>query len=134
MRGQLERRANELQVGHAIRWRGRINQWEHSELMRACDAVVVPSRNEPFGIVVLEAWAAGKPVVASEVGGPGELIWHNINGLKIYPNPESIAWGLGTLFTNWDWGRQMGRHGRSEAETNFTWDKIADRTEACYAA
>ncbi len=133
MRHDLERRAGELRVNHAIRWLGRLSPGEHSALMRACDVVVVPSRNEPFGIVVLEAWAAGKPVVASEAGGPGEIIWHNVNGLKIYPRPDSVGWGLGTLFTNWEWGRRMGRHGRSEAETHYTWDKIAERTEACYA-
>lgn len=134
MRGELERRAHELGVNHAIRWLGRLGPAEHSELLRACDVVCVPSRNEPFGIVVLEGWAAGKPVVASEVGGPGEIIWHNVNGLKIYPNPDSVGWGLGTLFTNWDWARRMGRHGRSEAETSFTWERIAERTEACYAS
>lgn len=133
MRGDLERRAHELGVAHAIRWLGRLDPGRHAELMKACDIVCVPSRNEPFGIVVLEAWAAGKPVVASEVGGPGELIWHTINGLKIYPNPDSIAWGLGTAFTNWDWARRMGRYGRADAETKFTWDKIAEQTERCYA-
>lgn len=133
MRGALERRAEELRVNYAIRWLGRLGAAEHSELVRACDVVVVPSRNEPFGIVILEAWAAGKPVVASEVGGPGEIVWHTVNGLKIRPNPDSVGWGLGTLFTNWDWARRMGRHGRVEAETNFTWEKIAERTEAVYA-
>jgi glycosyltransferase involved in cell wall biosynthesis len=92
----------------------------------------VPSRNEPFGIIVLEAWAAGKPVVASQIGGPGELIWHAINGLKIYPNPDSVGWGLGTVFTNWDWARRMGRYGRVDAETAFSWDRIAEQTERCY--
>ncbi len=92
----------------------------------------MPSRNEPFGIIVLEAWAAGKPVVASQIGGPGEIIGHAINGLKIYPTVDSIGWGLGTLFTNWDWARRMGRYGRTDAETEFTWDKIAEQTERCY--
>ena len=62
------------------------------------------------------------------------LIWHTVNGLKIYPNPDSVAWGLGTLFTNWDWARRMGRYGRTDAETNFTWDRIAEHTERCYAS
>lgn len=134
MRGDLERRANELNVNHAIRWLGRLGAQEHAELMKACDVVVVPSRNEPFGIVVLEAWAAGKPVVATEVGGPGEFVWHTVNGLKIYPNPESVGWGLGTLFTNWDWGRRMGSYGRVDAEKKFSWDRIAERTEHAYAS
>jgi glycosyltransferase involved in cell wall biosynthesis len=134
MRGDLERRVHELRVAHAVRWFGRLSPSEQSDMFRACDVVCVPSRNEPFGIIVLEAWAAGKPVVASQVGGPNELIWHNVNGLKVYPNPDSVGWGLGTLFTNWEWARRMGRYGRTDAETNFTWDRIAQTTERCYAS
>lgn len=132
MRKALERRVNELRVGHAVRWFGRLSPGDQVEMFKACDAVCVPSRNEPFGIIVLEAWAAGKPVVASQIGGPGEFVWHNVTGLKIWPTPDSIGWGLGTLFTNWEWARSMGRNGRVAAETSFTWDKIAQDTEHCY--
>jgi len=132
MRGDLERRVQELGIAPAVRWFGRLSAGEQADLFRACDVVCVPSRNEPFGIIVLEAWAAGKPVVASQIGGPGELIWHTINGLKIYPNPDSVGWGLGTVFTNWDWARRMGRYGRVDAETGFSWDRIAEQTERCY--
>ena len=132
MRGQLERRVNELGIGHAVRWFGRLSLGDQVEMFKACDAVCVPSRNEPFGIIVLEAWAASKPVVASQIGGPGEFVWHNVNGLKVWPTTESVGWGLGTLFTNWEWARWMGRNGRIAAETAFTWDKIAEQTENCY--
>src|ERR1019366_4056466 len=100
---------------------------EQVDLFKACDVVCVSSRNEPFGIIVLEDWAASKPVVASQIGGPGEFVWHNVNGLKIYPTVESVGWGLGTLFTNWEWARWMGHNGRVAAETAFTWDKIAEQ-------
>ena len=132
LRGQLEQRVGELGVSHAVRWFGRLSMAEQMDIFRACDVVCVPSRNEPFGIIVLEAWAAGKPVVATQVGGPNELIWHAVNGLKVHPTPESLGWGLGTLFTNWDWARRMGRYGRTDAETQFSWDRIAQNTECCY--
>lgn len=132
LRGSLERRVRDLRVGHAVRWFGRLNSGEQTEMFKACDVVCVPSRNEPFGIIVLEAWAAGKPVVASQIGGPGEFVWHNVNGLKIYPTVESVGWGLGTLFTNWAWARWMGHNGRVAAETAFTWDRIAQETAQCY--
>ena len=132
LRGDLERRTRELGVAHAVRWFGRLSASEQSEIFRASDVVCVPSRNEPFGIIVLEAWAAGKPVVASQIGGPGELIWHTVNGLKIYPNPDSIGWGLGTVFKDWEWARRMGRYGRTDAEAHFSWNRIAEQTERCY--
>jgi glycosyltransferase involved in cell wall biosynthesis len=132
LRRDLEHRVRALGVQHAIRWFGYMPSGQAIELFKSCDVVCVPSRNEPFGIIVLEAWAAGKPVVASQVGGPGEFVWHNVNGLKVYPTVDSIGWGLGTLFTNWEWARWMGRNGRVAAESAFTWDKIADTTVQCY--
>jgi glycosyltransferase involved in cell wall biosynthesis len=134
LRGELERRVHQLGVAHAVRWFGRLTPSEQADMFRACDVVCVPSRNEPFGIIVLEAWAAGKPVVATQTGGPNELIWHTVNGLKVYPNPDSLGWGLGTLFMNWEWARRMGRYGRTDAETQFSWDRIAEHTERCYSS
>ena len=132
LRGDLEGRARQLGVAPAVRWLGMLNSQQHAKLFKACDAVCVPSRNEPFGIVVLEGWAARKPVVATNHGGPGEFVWHNVNGLKIHPAVESVGWGLGTLFTNWEWARWMGRNGRIAVETTFTWDNIAEKTLQCY--
>ncbi len=132
LRGELEQRARQLGVAHATRFLGYRNGGELPELYKACDVVCMPSRNEPFGIAALEGWAAGKPVVASQNGGPSEFIWHNVNGLKIFPTPESIGWGIGTLFTNFEWARWMGANGRRAAETVFNWDRIAETTEQCY--
>lgn len=132
MRASVEHRTRQLGVAHATRFVGHKNGGELSSLYRACDVVCVPSRNEPFGIVILEAWSAGKPVVVSKNGGPDEFVWHEVNGLKIYPHPESIAWGLGTLFTNFEWARWMGNNGRIAVESGFTWDAVADRTLSAY--
>jgi glycosyltransferase involved in cell wall biosynthesis len=132
MRPFVERRTHELRVAHATRFLGYRNGGELIDLYKACDAVCVPSRNEPFGIVVLEAWSAGKPVIASKNGGPDEYVWHEVNGLKIYPNPNSVGWGVGTLFTNFEWARWMGRNGRVAVESAFTWDRIADRVLEVY--
>jgi glycosyltransferase involved in cell wall biosynthesis len=132
MRETVEQRAHHLNVAHAMRFVGFKSGWELTDLFKACDVVCVPSRNEPFGIVVLEAWSAGKPVVVSLNGGPNEYVWHEVNGLKIYPNPGSVAWGLGTLFTNFEWARWMGRNGRIAVESAFTWDAIGDQVLSVY--
>jgi glycosyltransferase involved in cell wall biosynthesis len=132
MRQGLENRARQLGVAHATRFLGFKNGRELPEIYKACDVVCVPSRNEPFGIVVLEGWSAGKPVVVTRNGGPDEYVSHEVNGLKIYPNPNAVGWGLGTLFTNFDWARWMGRNGRAAVESGFTWDHVADRVLDVY--
>ncbi len=132
MRGPVERRARELGVGHACRFYGVFPRGELIELYKACDCVCVPSRNEPFGIVILEAWAAGKPVVSTMNGA--EFVWHGVNGYRIYPNPDSIAWGIGTMFSNFEHARWMGRNGRQAVETAFSWDTIAGHTLGVYTS
>jgi hypothetical protein len=57
---------------------------------------------------------------------------HEKNGLKIYPRPDSVAWGVNRIFSNFDWSRQLGRNGRVFLEESFSWDKIADATLEVY--
>jgi glycosyltransferase involved in cell wall biosynthesis len=132
LKGELERRAHQLGVAHATRFLGHRNGSELPDLYKASDAVCVPSRNEPFGISAIEAWAAGKPVVATNCGGPAEYMWHNVTGLKIDPTVDSVGWGIGTLFTDFEWARWMGANGRRAAEQAFNWDTIAGETERSY--
>lgn len=132
MRSAVERRADELSVSHATRFLGFKTGRELIDLYKACDVVCVPSRNEPFGIVVLEAWSAEKPVVATKNGGTDEYIWHEVNGLKIDPTPDSIAWGLGTLCNNFEWARWMGHNGKITVEAAFNWEVVAERTLSIY--
>lgn len=134
MRKGLEERAKQLSISHAVRFLGFRDGEELVDLFKMCDALCVPSRNEPFGIVVLEAWSCGKPVVATMNGGPNEYVRHNIDGLKIYANTDSVAWGLGTLFADWPAARQMGENGKQAVAESFTWDVIAGRTLEAYAA
>ena len=132
MRRTVEARADDLGVTHCTRFLGFQMNGSLADLYKACDVVCVPSRNEPFGIVILEAWSAGKPVVSTRNGGPEEFVWHGVNGLKVYANPQSIAWGLGTIFGDFDRARWMGRNGRIAAEAAFTWDAVAEQTLNVY--
>src|SRR5581483_4783838 len=74
--------AHHLGVSHALRILGDRRGRELTNLFKACDIVAVPSRNEPFGIVILEGWSACKPVVSTKRGGPAEFVWHGVNGLQ----------------------------------------------------
>jgi len=132
MRGSVENRTRQLGIAHATRFLGFQANGMLTRLYKACDVVCVPSRNEPFGIVVLEAWSADKPVVSTINGGPAEFVWHEVNGIKVYAHPDSIAWGLGTLFTNFEWGRWMGANGRIAAEAGFSWEHISSQVLDVY--
>ena len=123
---------HQLRVAHAMRVLGVVRGRELINLFKACDVVAVPSRNEPFGIVILEGWSAHKPVVSTKRGGPAEFVWHEVNGLHVDDTPESVAWGLGTLIADHDRCRWMGRNGRATVDAAFSWDSIAEQTELVY--
>lgn len=105
---------------------------DYIDLMRAIDICAVPSRNEPFGIIILEAWAAGKPVVATNAGGPREFIWHDVNGFLVDSCPEGLAHGLGSLLADHDHCRALGANGRRAVEEQFNWDNVSSYTEGVY--
>jgi glycosyltransferase involved in cell wall biosynthesis len=124
--------AHRLGVAHALRMLGTKTGREVTDLFKACDILAVPSRNEPFGIIILEGWSAGKPVVCTKRGGPAEFVWHNVNGLQIDDTPDSVGWGLGTLLADHNRCRWMGRNGRTTVDAVFSWDNIAEQTEHTY--
>ncbi len=134
MRGALEQRAWEMGIGHAVRFTGGMDpNGDVINLFKSTDMVCVPSRNEPFGIVVLEAWAAGKPVVVTQNGGPRDFVSHGHDGFIVYDNPDSIAWGVNSVFGNFAHAQWMGEQGRVKAAYGFSWDNIAEQTEGVYA-
>jgi glycosyltransferase involved in cell wall biosynthesis len=132
MRGEVCDLANRLGVGGSLRMLGERRHRDLYDLYKACDIVAVPSRNEPFGIVILEGWSAEKPVVSTKRGGPAEFVWHEVNGLQVDDTPESVAWGLGTLLADHQRSRWMGRNGRAAVEAAFSWDTIAAQSEEVY--
>ena len=133
MRHSVEQMSHQMGVSHATRFLGHLGGWKLRDLFKACDCVVVPSRNEPFGIVILEAWSSCKPVVATSNGGPREIVCHDVNGYQVYDNPDSIEWGIGNTFADFDHARWMGNNGRIATETIFSWDNIADETLKVYS-
>ncbi|MFO0927884.1 MAG: glycosyltransferase family 4 protein [Gemmataceae bacterium] len=133
MRTDVYGMAQRLGVAHAVRMLGDVRGRALHDLYKACDIVAVPSRNEPFGIVILEGWSAYKPVVSTKRGGPAEFVWHGINGLQVDDNADSVGWGLGTLLADHNRCSWMGRNGRAAVDAAFSWDMIAEQTEAVYS-
>lgn len=126
----FENLAWERGLGDQLRFLGAKRGEELVDLYKACDVVCIPSRNEPFGLVVLEAWAAGKPVVVSDqVGCP---VSHGGDGYVVSCCPEGVAWGVKEIFRNFEHARTMGNNGRGKAAFTFSWDVVAKTTLECY--
>lgn len=96
-------KAQKLGLAGNIHFIGRVLSNQIVQLLNGCRFVVVPSRQESFGIVALEAMAAGKPLVASDVGGLAELVsdaecasWHRLTA----PTPETLAAAINDVFQN----------------------------------
>jgi glycosyltransferase involved in cell wall biosynthesis len=101
-------------------------------LYRKADVVAYPSRDDSFGAVLLESWAAGKPVVACPIGGPGELVEPGKNGLFArFGDAEDLARRLIYIIDHPKTARKMGLRGRRKAEL-FDWSLTTDRLESCY--
>jgi glycogen(starch) synthase len=122
MRPALESSASHL----PIQFRGYVSDSEYIRLLNAADLVVIPSRNEPFGLVLLEAWSAEKCVVATDVGGLGENIRHGIDGLKVAVSPEGLSWGINQMMDDPENRIRFGLRGRRKVDKEFKWEPIAD--------
>ena len=132
MKGHLEHRVNELGVARATRFLGGVPYWRYIELLNSCDMVCIPSRNEPFGIILLEAWTTGKPVVATDVGGLSENIENFVSGIKVYLNPGSIAWGINYLLNNPSAMKKVAEGGRKKVK-EFSWDSTIGKLMDTYS-
>lgn len=82
LRGSLEALAEQLGISRRVSWLGAIDPTDTPPLYRNCDAFILPSRAETFGVVYVEALACGKPVIATRCGGP-ESIVNEKNGLLV---------------------------------------------------
>jgi glycosyltransferase involved in cell wall biosynthesis len=90
-RNDYENLARKLKLDDVVIFRGLKTKPEVSEFMRACDFLVLPSKAETFGCVLIEAMACGKPVLATKYGGPAEIVTESV-GKLVYPkDPETLA-------------------------------------------
>jgi glycosyltransferase involved in cell wall biosynthesis len=104
-------------------------------LFRAIDVFAYPSGFESFGIALLEAWAAEKPVVSCRRGAIPCLVDAGRDGLLVdFDHDELLAGALVTLLRNPAWARTLGATGHAKVQRELTWDKIAPRFRAALEA
>jgi len=124
-RAALERRARQVGVESRVRFLG----WRDDvpSLLAACDFLVVPSRQEPLGNTIVEAWAASRPVIASETAGPKELIAADETGLLVpADDPRALALALDRLADDSELRRRLAAAGHARYRAEFSESRVVD--------
>ena len=128
---QLKQRAADLGVGARVVWTG--FRADVPDLLRLCDLFVLPSLNEPFGRAIVEAMAAGRPVVATRSGGVPEIVVDGETGLLVPPEDSpALAQAMAMLLGDPIRAREMGARGLERARTRFSADRVAVEVQDVY--
>lgn len=99
----------------------------------ACEAFVLPSSYETFGIVVLEAWAARKPVLTSKVGGLVGFIEHEKDAIFVDPcDVAHLSEAVDRLFNDRQLASRLAEAGHEKAKSVYSWQRLADKVETVY--
>jgi glycosyltransferase involved in cell wall biosynthesis len=122
---ELRTLAEEIGIGRFVRFTGHVA--DPAPYLHASDVCVNASDEEPFGIVLLEAMAAGLPVVAVDRGGPAEIINSGTTGLLIpHATTHALAGALKTLADDPALARRLGAAAQNAAMQSFSVERMAD--------
>ncbi len=130
-RAALEQRAAALGLGERVRFPGQVE--DLGPLLAAADAVVMPSRWEGLPLVLLEALARGRPVVASAVGGVPEVATDGEHARLVPPgDPAVLAAALEEFHRAPEPALRLGRRGAALVRERYTWPRVIESFEAVY--
>ena len=130
-RKEWEELARDLGIGSRTRFLG--ERHDITSVLAALDVVVSASRSESLSNAILEAMAAGRPVIATRVGGNPELVRDRETGLLVAPEDEgALANALETVLASPRLAREWGENARQIAQAKFTLDYARERFEQLY--
>lgn len=119
-RKNLEHLSQELGSEDSIIFTGELPYDELPEYYHVGDIFVLPSNHESFGLVLLEAGMAGKPVVATDLTGPRDIVVDQVTGFLVPPQrPEELAAGILTLIEQPELAEKLGENARRHIVANF---------------
>ena len=116
--------ADKLHVSDRVQFLGRLSEADKHAALARCHALVLPSSNEGFGIVYLEAMAHHKPCLAARVGGAPEVVLNEETGLVVSPTWEAVREGLARL-TDPALRKRLGQAGYRRLGSRFTYPEFA---------
>ncbi len=122
----------ELQLEDHVQVVGFISDQTRNEIYAVADVAVFPSRYEPFGIVALEAMAAGAPVIVGDVGGLSEVVEHGVTGLRVPNDPQAIAHAILNTLHDPERAAERARRAQDVVRSQYSWEAIAERVLAVY--
>jgi glycosyltransferase involved in cell wall biosynthesis len=129
----LQRQAWDLGIHHKVTFTGFMSDRDLSMLQAIASCAVFPSLYEPFGIVALESFAAGVPVVVSDTGGMPEVVQHQVTGIVTHVNDsDDLAMGILEILQYPDRAKKLVENAKTELQDRFSWQKLAIETEAVY--
>ena len=132
LRADVEREVGALGLGETLHVTG--YRTDADRLLAAADVVVLSSREEGMGSVLLDALVFGKPVAATRAGGIPEVVVHDETGLLVpVSNPRALGEAIARLASDAELRARLGRTGRARAG-NFAVAVMAERTRAIYVA
>jgi glycosyltransferase involved in cell wall biosynthesis len=108
-----------------------LSQKEYRETLARCTVFVLPSIKEAFGVVIIEAMASGKPVIARRVTGPADIITHGCNGL-LFKNPDDLRSCLQLVLSDENLRLKLEINAKKTIETKYTFAKIVKSYERLY--
>jgi len=127
-RGRLERIAKELGIEDRVDFAGVVDVHELSELYKSCEIFVLPSGQEGFGMVFLEAMAAGKPIIAARAGAVPEVVLDGQTGILVdYGDESALARAIERVCTDHELGARLGSAGRQRFLERFTFERVMGR-------
>ena len=131
LRGALEERAQQLGLGQRVRFLGQVD--DVGPLLAAADAVVLPSLWEGLPLTLLEAMARSRPVIATAVGGVGEVIDNGVHGVLV-PAGDVLALAdeLERFHRKTERAIRLGRAGGERVRADYTWQAVVEGFEAVY--
>lgn len=122
-------------MSRATNFVGRVDHSQLLDLLHRADAAVLPSHYEPFGIVALEAAAAGAPLVSSNAGGLGEAVIDGVTGVSCPPNDVgALAAAVRSVLDSPVAAQQRAEAARERLTSEFAWQTVAAETAQVYLA